>query len=161
MSDAPFKHRCQSLKKIVNDNNSVLHQLRRQADNLQQLQQHIMALLPESIATHCQVTQWQQGELVISVDNAAYITQLRYHNIALRDALRKLPVFAQLSHIKFNVVPNLFDTAQPQQPTTITTHKKQSLSAQTVSLIEASADQFKQNPKMARLYTALTKLAKQ
>ncbi len=157
MSHLDHNSHYQSLNEIISGTNSSLHELHKQAANLQQLQQQVSQLLPKQIASHCRVTKWQQGKLTIGIDNAAYITQLRYTSNALRDALRSLPAFANLSHIEFKVIPTLFDSTTTTAPT-VSIPNKRTLSCKSTQLLKTVAQQLKNNPNTAPLHAALTKL---
>ena len=84
---------------------------------LQTLTPMLMNALPDVIAQHCQLANYRQGRLIISVSNQAIATRLRFILPDLRQQLRKHPAFAGLIGIDFYMtkpLPN-HPIAEPRQ----------------------------------------------
>lgn len=98
---------------------------------LQTLTPLLMSALPDVIAQHCQLANYRQGRLIISVNNQAMATRLRFILPDLRQQLRKHPAFAGLIGIDFYMakpLPN-HPITKPRQP-----HYRKQISTEQISL---------------------------
>lgn len=67
---------------------------------MEKLNKALRALLPETIAEHCEIVNFHAQQLTIAADNASWSTQLRYHHPNLLDALQAIsPELAQIKII--------------------------------------------------------------
>ncbi|MCD6055640.1 MAG: RNA-binding protein [Gammaproteobacteria bacterium] len=149
----------QSLQTMANDSATQWHALHQQVAALGVLQKRVLQILPGELSSHCRVTRWQQGQLTIAVNDAAAITGLRYNSAGLRDQLRQLPEFSNLTQIHFKVIP-----LPDEKPITATHHETQEikqariLSSSAKTLLKEAISDLNTNPAAAKLTEALSKL---
>ncbi len=83
---------------------SSLKSIMAKAQIIERLNTCLNRTLPTKLYTHCQVLNFENNIVIIGVDNAAWLTNLRYEEYDLRNALQKelrIPVAISL---KFKVV---------------------------------------------------------
>jgi len=97
--------------------------------------QQLRAILPESMATHCQVVNLQHGSLTIAVDNSAWLAKLRF----LVPQIKK--IYRQEHHLQLNNIKLLVsrpaDAVTEKQPIP---HLKRQLSANSAKFIHDYAE---------------------
>lgn len=71
---------------------------------LEELSHKVVQLLPDDLASSCQVGSFNKGCLILTTQNAAWASQLRYALPELRDRLRKEAGMYQLLSIKVDIV---------------------------------------------------------
>lgn len=76
------------MHQILNSQGEQLRQLIDKSQELTILNRHVQQLLSTELAPHCTVANFQNGCLVIAVDNAAWATCLRYQIPELLQQLR-------------------------------------------------------------------------
>ncbi|HED17495.1 MAG TPA: DUF721 domain-containing protein [Gammaproteobacteria bacterium] len=96
--------------------------------------QQLRAILPASMAAHCQVVNLQQDSLSIAVDNAAWLAKLRFLLPQIKQIYRQ-EHHLQLKHIKL-LVSRPTDTAVKQASPQL----KRQLSANSVRFIHDYAE---------------------
>jgi hypothetical protein len=84
--------------------NKQLADICQRSMQLEELSHKIMQFLPAALAAECQVGSFNKGCLVLTTDNPAWATQLRYATPELRDKLRQEGGMYQLTAIKVSVV---------------------------------------------------------
>lgn len=84
--------------------NKQLADICQRSVQLEELANKIKHLLPEILAKECHVGSFSKGCLVLTTNNAAWASQLRYAVPELRDQLRKEAGMYQLSSIKVTVI---------------------------------------------------------
>jgi|SRR5690554_2007353 len=130
---------------------SGLQQIMRHARLIVRLQQLVQQNLPTAAAAHCRLANYNQGRLLLVVDNAHWATRLRYQQEQLAERLRQHPQFAELRLIQFRVRPQQQDLAQQQLPAT----PRHSIPAQARQAISQCAENIEDE----QLRKALLRLA--
>jgi len=95
--------------------NKQLAEICQRSVQLEELANKIAQLLPAALAKECQVGSFNKGCLVLTTNNAAWASQLRYAVPELRDKLRKEAGMYQLSSIKITVVEPATSYEKPAQ----------------------------------------------
>ena len=103
-----------------------LLQLCQQAVQVEQLNNKIKGFLAKPLANYCQVGAFNRGCLVITVQNAAWATELRYKLPELRDQLRKAGLF-QLTSIKIAIAEATENNSKPLPKRLLTPVARKSL----------------------------------
>ena len=85
---------------------SVLRVIMRNASRFAALEQIVHAQLPSAAAPFCHLANYQNGRLVLLIDNALWVTRLRYQQNQLLERLARYPDFADLQRIQLKVKPN-------------------------------------------------------
>lgn len=85
-----------------------LQALCQRAVQYSNLQEKVIPFLPEAYQPHCQVGSYQQGTLVLTVQDPVWASQLRYVLPELRDSLRQNG-FYQLINIEVQVLAKMQD----------------------------------------------------
>lgn len=80
--------------------NARLTEICKQAFALESLNQMLQQTLPTHLQPHCQVSSFNNGCMVIMVDDPVWTSELRYFVPELRDSLRKDAGLYKLSSIK-------------------------------------------------------------
>lgn len=91
------------MRHITNCFNRDLARLRNQASELEALHKLIMQYLPDEIKSNCQVSAFNAGCLILTVNDAIWSSQLRFLLPEIRDKLRKEANLYQLSSIKIKI----------------------------------------------------------
>lgn len=86
--------------------NPQLQKICQRVIQIDELNTKIKAYLPQHLIEHCQVGSFNQGCLLITVNDAVWATELRYSQAELRDNLRKGGLF-QLSSIKIAIIESV------------------------------------------------------
>ena len=71
---------------------------------LEGLHATLLQYLPDTLKEHCRVGSFNNGCLVLSIEDAARATELRYHLPELRDKLRQQAGIYQLTSIKIAII---------------------------------------------------------
>lgn len=97
---------------------SVLRDIVQRANSFAVLQRIVHSYLPGAAAEHCQLANYNQGRLVLVIDNAHWATRLRYQQNQLMDKLCQHNEFSDLQRIQFKVRPNTAfnDAIHEQKP---------------------------------------------
>lgn len=96
--------KAKNMRPIKHCLNRQLAEICLQSRQLEELSSKVSQLLPDNLASVCQVGSFSKGCLVLTTTNAAWASQLRYAIPDLRDKLRKEAGMYQLSSIKINVI---------------------------------------------------------
>jgi len=97
--------------------------------------QQLRAILPDSMALHCQVVNLQHGSLSIAVDNSAWLAKLRFLVPQIKQIYRQ-EHHLQLNHVKL-LVSRPADAVSAKQSSP---HLKRQLSANSVKFIHDYAE---------------------
>ena len=97
---------------------------------LDDLNSKLKMYLQPSLHKHCAIGSFNKGCLVITTDNAAWATELRYEIPALRDRLRKDAGLYQLLSIQIKVVEERVHQAKPGK--VVKTHQLSSTARHTI-----------------------------
>lgn len=92
------------MRKIADCFDKQLSGIYRQLLEIEQLNQRIKPLLPESLQAYCQITQFNQGRMNIGITEAAMATELRFYLPTLRDLLRQKAGLYQLTSLSISVI---------------------------------------------------------
>lgn len=103
--------------------NKQLLDLCQRSMQLEELSKKVLQLLPENLASVCQVGSFSKGCLLLTTSNAAWASQLRYALPELRDKLRKEAGMYQLSSIKIQIVETVVEYEKPSAAPHILTEK--------------------------------------
>ncbi|MCC5792444.1 MAG: DUF721 domain-containing protein [Legionellaceae bacterium] len=136
------------LRRVNQCLNSNLVKICLRSYQLEKLQDMVRQVLPDSLREHCQVGSFQQGQLIILVNDACWATELKFLLPQLRDRLRSEYQLYQLSGIQLKVG---LPPAVPESGR----KKKSGLTRQARQLIDKEAEGLPPGP----LQTALKKLA--
>jgi hypothetical protein len=120
--------------------NKQLIDICQRSVQLEELTNKVRQLLPEPLAGECHVGSFNKGCLVLSTNNAAWASQLRYALPELRDKLRKELGLYQLSSIKVNVIEPTITYENSAQP------KKHSLSEKAKATIISESQNCSYEP---------------
>ena len=101
------------------------------------------------LVQHSRVANFRDGCLVIEVDNAAWVTRLRYLLADLSKQLVKHPALKTLQKIEWYIQPNFYPPAASKPLTPV-------LTTASAQLLQTAAE----NIKVKELQTALVKLSK-
>lgn len=91
------------MRHITNCFNRDLAKLRSQAVELETVHKLIMQYIPTEIKPNCQVSAFNAGCLILTVNDAIWASQLRFMLPEIRDKLRKEANLYQLSSIKVKI----------------------------------------------------------
>ncbi len=86
--------------------NQSLTNIQSQAKKLQELNEIVLDYLPSEMQSHCHIGGFNNGCLVLTVDDAVWASQLRFLIPEIRDNLRKNNNIYQLSSIKITIDRN-------------------------------------------------------
>jgi len=105
----------QSLTQLLRDRqHPILQRITRQAERLQAINCLLNEQLPPLLVGHCCAYHTTATQLTIGVDNACWLTQLRFLTANILIKLRRQPQFADLQKIKYQVNPPI--TVKPSPP---------------------------------------------
>lgn len=82
----------EAIGQLLNDK-QALQPFVKKARQLQQIEQQLLTILPSELQDHCHVMNVKDNTLVVSVDNAALATRLRFYEPEL---LKQLKTFSAL-----------------------------------------------------------------
>ncbi|MFA5960228.1 MAG: DUF721 domain-containing protein [Tatlockia sp.] len=94
--------------------NAQLQSLCQNAIKLDELNDKIKANLPSPLKDHCAAGSFKGGCLLITTENSAWSTELRYRLPELRDSLRKAG-FYQLTSIKIAIANTPLKKEKPKK----------------------------------------------
>lgn len=109
------KIKAKNMRSISRCLNKQLAEICQRSMQLEELSHKITQLLPPNLASECHVGSFNKGCLVLTTQNAAWASQLRYAIPELRDRLRKEAGMYQLSSIKVSVVESENPLKKPEQ----------------------------------------------
>lgn len=93
--------------------NKQLADICQRSMQLEELSSKVAHLLPDNLASGCQVGSFNKGCLVLTTTNAVWASQLRYAIPELRDKLRQQAGMYQLMSIKVNVIEPVTQYKKP------------------------------------------------
>jgi len=105
------------LEQVARHKGNSLKRLLEQADLHLQSEQQVLAAIPEELAGGARFVSCQNGELVLSTDNASKATRLRFRQHEVMAALREYDLFRFVWKIKIKVVPARFQPVRRRQMT--------------------------------------------
>ena len=82
--------------------NAQLSTICQKTIQLEMLNQKINRYLPETLQGHCQVASFNQGKMMLVLDEVSLATELHYFLPTLRDALRTQGGLHQLASVNIN-----------------------------------------------------------
>ncbi|HLV76659.1 MAG TPA: DciA family protein [Marinobacter sp.] len=94
---------------------STLKALMARADLHMQAEQVVLAAIPAELAAGTRFVSCQEGELVLSTDNASKATRLRFRQHEILEALRDNELFRFVWKVKIKVSPLRFRERKPAQ----------------------------------------------
>ncbi|CAM2957533.1 DUF721 domain-containing protein [Legionella worsleiensis] len=103
--------------------NKQLADICQRSLQLEELSRKVAQILPENLASACQVGSFSKGCLVLTTANPAWASQLRYALPDLRDRLRKEAGMYQLSSIKIQLVEPVTQYTKQDNPSHALTEK--------------------------------------
>ncbi len=92
-------------KKIINCINNDLVTIYKKTISLESLEKKIITYLPSRFADSIAIGEYQNGILLLVLNNPLLATEIRYMLPELRDNMRKDPAFYQLTQIKISRKP--------------------------------------------------------
>lgn len=102
------------MKRIHYYLNTQLMEISNRVIQLEELNNKLQTHLPSYLREHCHVGSFNNGCMVIMVNNAAWASELRYNLPELRDALRKEAGIYQLASIKITMIT--LDVTKARKP---------------------------------------------
>lgn len=106
----------QTIGKILTSQDLGSGNLLTRAKALAQLDEEIKKCLDASLASHIQIGNINQNQLVIFADSQAWIVHLRYQQQHILDTLKKMPEFSFLQTITIRVQPGEVNTSTTTLP---------------------------------------------
>ena len=100
----------QPIQNILSNKYPQLGNIIEKAQQLEQLNNLFHSTLDTDLATHCQLAKFEQGEMVLIVDNAAWATRLRYTTPDTIKILSVQPEFHNLRTIRYKIKTKNVDT---------------------------------------------------
>ena len=97
--------RAKSVADILDTPDGVLKGLLKQSNNLKSINDSVQQMLPDELKDHCQVSEFNQTSLIITAENAAWSTRLRYISSELLANLRKAGHYS-LANIQIKIKPS-------------------------------------------------------
>lgn len=97
------------MRHITNCFNRDLTKLKSQADELAIVHKQIMQYIPAEIKPNCQISAFNSGCLILTVNDAIWASQLRFMLPEIRDKLRKEANLYQLTSIKVKINRDLLE----------------------------------------------------
>ena len=94
----------QSVQDLLN--NQTLRSIINKAQQLNALNHLLPELLPNNLSKHCQVMNLHHLQLIIMVNSATALTELRFLEPELLKAIRQRPGLQLIRAIKFKLRPN-------------------------------------------------------
>lgn len=92
--------------KTINDiQTTALSKIYNKTTQLKKIQQKIKPYIPVELQTHCNIANFEKGELVFAVQNATWAMRFRYIIPELIIRLRKENILSGVSTIKYYVEP--------------------------------------------------------
>ncbi len=129
----------QNIRDLLSDfGDSGLRKLVRHAQRFRSADKIVKQFLPAHLHGHCQVAHLDTSQLTLTVDSAAWLTQLRYAQQTLLQQLKKQPQFIHLQTIQLRVMP--LPPQIPFKETQGLVSSSRRLSNNTKELIKTSAD---------------------
>lgn len=110
----------------------------------------LRAILPESMAPHCQVVKMQHGVISIAVDNSAWLAKLRFLVPQIKQ------IYRQEHHLPINHINLLVSRPADMVPNQSKDHRKRQLSANSARFIHDYAESLQSS----ELKQALLRLAR-
>lgn len=83
---------------------SGINNILKKANHLESLNHHLYNTLSAQLSLHCNVMNIEDGVITIGVDDAAWITQLRFQEIDILHTFRRLPGLQGLRVVKYKVM---------------------------------------------------------
>ena len=99
--------RAKSVADILNTPDGVLKGLLKQSNSLKSINDSVQQMLPDELKDHCEVSEFNQTSLIITAENAAWSTRLRYISSELLASLRKAGHYS-LANIQIKIKPSQF-----------------------------------------------------
>ncbi|AKE52633.1 DciA family protein [Kangiella geojedonensis] len=99
--------RAKSVADILSKSDGLLKGLLKQSNSLKSINKSVQELLPDELKGHCEVSEFNQTSLIITAENAAWSTRLRYISSELLANLRQAGHYS-LANIQIKVKPSQF-----------------------------------------------------
>lgn len=135
---------------ILDSDSNIMREIHKKVHQHKALERLLAAYIDPSLLAHGTLTSYENGQLVIRVDNAAWATVWRYTTPTLLEELKKEPAFKELTDIQAKVA------APTAAPAVVPLPVARPLSAETAALLLDTAETIR-NP---ALQAALRKCAK-
>jgi len=107
------------MKQIINDilqaPNNQLSNLVAKVNQLNQLNQSLSKILDAKLASHCQITNLENGVLTILVDNSSWGTKIRYASPDILNKMHQTDNLSKVKSIKCIVRPKRYERAKTKQ----------------------------------------------
>jgi len=130
------------MKQIINDilqaPNNQLSNLVAKVNQLNQLNQSLSKILDAKLASHCQITNLENGILTILVDNSSWGTKIRYASPDIINKMRYTEALSKVKSIKCIVRPGKHISIKNEQ-----SDQKLSISAENAQLLRSIAESVK------------------
>lgn len=100
---------------------NVLRSMVQQAQFFAHLEKIVHAQLPDAAVAHCRLANYNEGRLVLVIDNAMWATRLRYQQNQLLERLAQHAEFTGLQRIQLKVRPgDAFNSQQGEKSSELT-----------------------------------------
>ncbi len=131
----PVKHIVQTATATQQD--PLWQQLLNHATQLATLAPLVQAALPAELRPHCQLANWRQNCLILTVDNPVWANRLHYQIPTLLKQLKTEPALYNLSRLEYYVKPAEFTTKNIRSNPA---HQQHRLSSHSAELLRDSAE---------------------
>ena len=91
------------MKKLFNTKHYSLAWIIKKSNEIRKLDQQVKEVLDQRLVSHCKVANFENGCLVICIDNPSSATLLRFQLPELMQKLRQRPELEQLLVIKYYI----------------------------------------------------------
>lgn len=139
---------------LANRRCSGLQRIRRQAERLLVVDRLIAQYLPKEIVPHCHTGQITACELVLIVDSAAWLMQLRFLTASIVQKLRQHPQLANLKTLKFQIRPPVVAGKYEGKEESVVASMPRTFSAETQAILRETADSLT-DPDLQRAWLKL------
>ncbi len=134
------KQKPRHVQSLCAKGNGELARIIKAANALKRIEKQLKTLLPQDLAQHYRVVNYQKNQLLLAADNGHWAGRFRLLRADLLIALRQKPGFAGLSAIECRVMPmpEQVDTRQAKKTRNFKLDADNTAALQ--SLIETSTD---------------------
>lgn len=109
-------------KLLTKPTSGVFETTIQRSKQLSQLWQQLKILLDAELATHCQLLNVRDNQLVLACDSTVWATRLRYQIPTLLNVLREIPALEFLKDIQIKIQPVAQVASQAKKKATISSH---------------------------------------
>ncbi|MFI4955118.1 MAG: DciA family protein [Gammaproteobacteria bacterium] len=88
-----------TVSELLSNQRGHLQNLMQKSEHLKDLTEKLRSLLPEHLATYCEVASWENGKIIVHTSNSAAGTVLRYQLPKILPLLRLDPRYQNVQEL--------------------------------------------------------------